>query len=139
MKPDLVSTHQLASLCSKILDFLSPYKNLEEFSVTDSVCHQAIFFFPIRNVSAAAPNGPNQKVRDDVEHFHLYSYTNLMTCHLQQGARACEEPRFRKEQVVCVCAIFLNTCRMLVLKNNVPGYYAVANYTFSSDQFLLLV
>lgn len=41
--------------------------------------------------------------------------------------------------MVCVCAIFQNTCRMLALGNNEPGYYVVSNYKFSSDEFLLLV
>lgn len=45
--------------------FVSLCTNLQEFSVTDHVCPQATFIFPIWNVSAAAANGPNQEVRGD--------------------------------------------------------------------------
>lgn len=141
--PEVRSGQQQPS--SKILDFVSPCTNLREFSVTDHVCPQAIFIFPIRNMSAAAANGPNQEVRGDVEYLH--SYTTLMTCDSCSrgagGQRLTDSSRgascFRRGVMVCVCAIFQNTCRMLALgNNNEPGYYVVSNYKFSGDQFLLL-
>lgn len=61
LKSDLNSSN----LALKFWISLSLCTNLQEFSVTDHACPQATFIFPIRNVSAAGANGPNQEVRGD--------------------------------------------------------------------------
>lgn len=82
-------------------------------------------FFPLEMCLQQQQQQMDQIKKWGVTIEYLHSYTTLMTCDsCSRGAgghRLTDSSCFRRGVMGCGCAIFQNTCRMLVLGNNEPG------------------